>query len=1043
MLDDTYNELGAAERVTQNKVVALFRDHLQFTYLGNWKVSPENARTSPIEESLLRSWLERRGGESAVYAPKIIQTLKRAASNPSCSLYETNKAVYSLLYYGVGIAREVGQSHTTFPLIDWDHPENNDFAVAEEVSVRRVDGKTTRRPDVVLYVNGIALAVLELKRGSVTVNEAIRQNQTNQYKDEIPHFFSTVQLVMAANETEGLRYATTKTPPKYYLTWKRDQEDTPVNHLLEHLRELCSQKRLLEFIHDFVVYDAGIKKVARPHQYRGIKKAQEYLRRREGGIIWHTQGSGKSLLMIWLAKWILRNTPHSRVLVITDRTELDEQIDRNFNQAGITSYRTKSSRDLFAKLNRAEERVICSLVHKFGLREGDADDIIREWDDTIPADFRVKGDLHVFIDECHRTQSGKLAKAMKRLLGSGIFIGFTGTPLFKSDKETSRETFGNFIDTYKFDEAVRDGAVLDLRYEARNVDQDFSPKGDVKLDERFERLTTGMTDEQKYQLKQKWGTMKALYSSRERLERIAANICEDMDRDLRLRMDAGNAMLVADNIYQAFRFYEIFQRTELKGKCAVVSSYVASSEATRTAGLGAAQQSEEMLKYETCQLMLKDFGFQTASVAACEKFESKVKEMFIKEPGQMKLLIVVDKLLTGFDAPPATYLYIDKKMQDHGLFQAICRVNRLDGESKEFGYIVDYKDLFRSLEKAVKSFTAEAFEHYELADVQGLLKDRLTEANKLLTQRLDRLRALCEPVAEPKGQDEYLAYFCMGENLEKHQRQRVELYTGTAALMRAYAKVCDELDLAGYSKEQITLIREEVEHFANARDAVKLASGDYIDMKMYEAEMRNLIDTYVHASDAESVSTMEDMGMVELLVTRTEEIIRETEKKTGKHAAESIGNNLKKEITEKRSLNPKFYDSMGTLLIRLLEDHKKGAIEYKDFLEKVVDLAKKIKDGERPRPKPINTPRLKALYDNAPVPRRHAERFPEQFALVMNRKCAGMQAGFQDPVSTRYREAFLLIREGMEELRDEFDLDINEEMIETVFNLAVQHYGRS
>ena len=474
----------------------------------------------------------------------------------------------------------------------------------------------------------------------------------------------------------------------------------------------------------------------------------------------------------------------------------------------------------------------------------------------------------------------------------------------------------------------------------------------------------------------------------------------------------------------------------MRGKCAVVSSYVASNEASRTAGLGAAQQSEEMLKYETCQQMLKDFGFQTASVTACEKFESKVKEMFIKEPGRMKLLIVVDKLLTGFDAPPATYLYIDKKMQDHGLFQAICRVNRLDGESKEFGYIVDYKDLFLSLGEAVKSFTSEAFELYESADVQGLLKDRLTEANKLLMQRLDRLRALCEPVAEPKGQDEYLSYFCMGENLEKHQRQRVELYTGTAALMRAYAKVCDELDLAGYSKEQITLIREEVDHFANARDAVKLASGDYIDMKMYEAEMRNLIDTYVHASDAESVSTMEDMGMVELLVTRTEEIIRETE-------AESIGNNLKKEITEKRSLNPKFYDSMGTLLIRLLEDHKKGAIEYKDFLEKVVDLAKKIKNGERPRPQPINTPRLKALYDNAPVPRRHAERFPEQFALVMDRKCAGMQAGFNDPISTRYREAFVLIREGLEELAGEFDLDINEEMIETVFNLAVQHYGRS
>jgi type I restriction enzyme R subunit len=342
----------------------------------------------------------------------------------------------------VKVKPDVGEQNVTVWLIDWTNPDNNDFAVAEEVTVF---GLNDKRPDIVLYVNGIALGVLELKRSIVSVTEGIRQNLDSQKKEFIRPFFTTVQLVLAGNDTEGLRYGVIDTPQKYWLRWKEAEAHPAAgdNPLLRELGQLCDKVRLLELLHDFIVFDAGIKKVCRHNQYFGIRAAQASVKRREGGIVWHTQGSGKSLTMIWLAKWIREHVTNGRVLIITDRTELDEQIEKFFLGVDEQIYRTNSGADLVDVLNASEEWLTCSLIHKFGASdEGDINAFLADLQSHLPKDFRAKGEIFVFVDECHRTQSGKLHDAMKALLPGAMLSGVTGTPLLKDDDRGCFETFG-------------------------------------------------------------------------------------------------------------------------------------------------------------------------------------------------------------------------------------------------------------------------------------------------------------------------------------------------------------------------------------------------------------------------------------------------------------------------------------------------------------------------------------------------------------------------------------------------------------------------
>ena len=830
------NDIGQRERLTQNRIVGLFTDKkkLGYDYLGNWE---EQIGNRNIEADLLRAFLKEQGHDQNII-DRALYLFEREAGDTSKSLYDRNRAVYELLRYSVKVKPEVGENTQDVWLIDWKNPEKNHFAITEEVTVSGAStGANTKRPDIVLYVNGIALGVLELKRSIVSVAEGIRQNLDNQKKIFIEHFFSTMQLVMAGNDTEGLRYATIQTPEKYYLTWK--EQSSLENPLDRALLQLCEKKRFLEIVHDFIVFDAGTKKLCRHNQYFGTRAAQDHVRRREGGIIWHTQGSGKSLTMVWLAKWIWENVTDSRVLIITDRTELDEQIEGVFKGVNEKIYRTKSGADLIATLNASTPWLICSLVHKFGGKgegdsEADVEAFVQELNQALPPGFKAKGDLYVFVDECHRTQSGELHKAMTSILPNAVFIGFTGTPLLKTDKQKSIEVFGRYIHTYKFDEAVKDGVVLDLRYEARDIDQNITSQ--AKIDQWFEAKTKGLNDLAKAELKKRWGTMKKVLSCQDRLEKIVADVLMDMETRDRLSSGRGNALLVSGSIYQACKFYELFEKTDLKSKCAIITSY--RPDAAQIKGEESGEGLTERLRqFDIYRRMLAEWFNESQEAAAnkIETFEKEVKEKFIKEPGQMKLLIVVDKLLTGFDAPPATYLYIDKQMRDHGLFQAICRVNRLDGDDKDYGYIIDYKDLFRSLEGAVHDYTSGALDGYDKEDVAGLLENRLEKARERLEDARETVRALCEPVEPPKDSAAHLRHFCAKESgnadqLKENEPKRQSLYKHVAELIRAFANLANELPEAGFTVEEIDALKTEVGQFEKVREEVKLASGDYIEV---------------------------------------------------------------------------------------------------------------------------------------------------------------------------------------------------------------------
>jgi type I restriction enzyme, R subunit len=843
-------------------------------------------------------------------------------------------------------------------LIDWEKPLNNDFAVAEEVTV---EGVNTKRPDVVLYVNGIALGVLELKRSVVSVSEGIRQNLDNQKKMFIQPFFTTMQLIMAGNDTEGLRYGVIETPEKYYLPWKEDS--TIENPLDRALTQLCEKERLLEIIHDFVVFDAGVKKICRHNQYFGVREAQKRVRKREGGIIWHTQGSGKSLTMVWLAKWIRENVRDSRVLIITDRTELDEQIEKVFKGVDEDIYRTKSGQDLINKLNATTPWLFCSLIHKFaGKEEGEITEFIDEVKRSLPPDFKAKGDLYVFVDECHRTQSGDLHDAMKEILPNAMFIGFTGTPLLKTDKQKSIEVFGTYIHTYKYNEAVKDGVVLDLRYEARDIQQSITSQ--QRIDQWFEAKTSGLNNMAQAQLKQKWGTMRKVLSSQSRLAKIVADILLDMEIKPRLKSGQGNAMLVSGSIYQACKFYELFTSQGFD-KCAIVTSYKPTPANIKGEESGEGL-TERLRQYDIYNEMLDGKDPET--------FEQEVKKKFVEEPGQMKLLIVVDKLLTGFDAPSATYLYIDKQLRDHGLFQAICRVNRLDGEDKDYGYIVDYKDLFKSLELSIHDYTSEALDGYDKEDVAGLLSDRIEKARERLEEAREVIKALCEPVAPPKDTMDYIRYFCAKDTTDKdalkeNEPKRIALYKLTASLIRAYANIANEMPEAGYTAQEIDQIKQEVDYYEKVRIEVKLASGDYIDLKMYEPAMRHLIDTYIRAEDSKKLSAFDDLTLIQLIVERGEDALSDLPQGIANNKAamaETIENNLRKLILEERPTNPTYYDKMSELLDLLIQQRQHQAEKYEKYLASIIELAKQVQNPTAlaAYPKLLNTRARRALYDN-------------------------------------------------------------------------------
>jgi len=984
------------EKETQKRIIKFFQKELGYNYLGNLEDSENyNIRWGDWKKFLSDS------GYSAPFIESLQNEFNRTLADFSQSPYHTNKEVYRILKYGLKLAEHPGEAPKTVFFINWDEPEKNDFYIAEEVTV---NGNVEKRPDIVLYINGIAVAVMELKKSTVSVADGIRQNVTNQREQFIQRFFSTIQICAAANDSEGLRYGTSGTTEKYYLEWKEDNFtdqlqdkddldkeiekacDKQLNLLEKQCYRIFQKSRLLDIIHNFIIYDSGIKKICRYNQFYAIKRCEKRLARNQGGIVWHTQGSGKSLTMVWLTKWILENIKGSRVLIITDREELDDQIEKIFTGVDLTIVRSKSSDNLLTLLN-GYDRLMCSLIHKFGRRTGEVSDLdyekyVEELNKTIPESFSVKEKVFVFVDECHRTNSGKLHLAMKSIMPDSVFIGFTGTPLLKVDKDksTSAGLFGGFIHTYKFDQAVSDGVVLDLRYEARNVPQEVSSKD--KIDAWFEAKTKGLMPKAIAALKEKWATMQQLYSSKDRLEKIALDIIFDFETKQRLCDGRGNALLVAGSIAEACRYYEIFQEKNFKS-CAIVSSYKPNRGELRTDFSSTTEDSENWKKQKA---YLKMLGYEPdVSVEdddfykKIEAFEKRVKDMFVEEPANMKLLIVVDKLLTGFDAPPCTYLYIDKPMHDHGLFQAICRVNRLDGEDKEFGYIVDYKELFGDLKDAVNSYTGGALSGYSEEDVSGLLKNRLEEGKKRFEFLLQTLDTLTDDVEYPRDQLAFKHFFC-GEsgtvdpdNDEDYAKLRSKMYKLVSSLARAYADLKPAFDDVGYSKEDQEKYNRVVKDYMDLREEIGLSSGDFIDLKQYDSAMRHLIDNYISADDSEKIGNMENFTLLAYIRKKQEEELKNGDSGEKKHSpaqqnvAETIENNIRRKIIEKTPVNPKYYQKMSELFQTLIDERKEEVTSYKEMLEKYAQLVNQVEEPEKNdiHPESIRASlALCALYDN-------------------------------------------------------------------------------
>ena len=642
-------------------------------------------------------------GVTYKFSPSTIgQAVKDLNEDLLTGLISTNEKIYDMLTLGKSYTERMADGTTrSFDIkyIDFEHPEKNDFYVTEEFSVLRMNGKDNARPDIVLFVNGIPLAIIECKDSSVPIIQAISQNIRNQKNDYIPQLFKFIQIVMAANKNET-KYATCGTPSKFWSAWNEQYIDEQ-NKILSNIvinRQITKQDRdivslfkkdrFLELIKDFIIFEAGTKKICRYQQYFAVKAMLNRIKEEnKGGVVWHTQGSGKSITMVYITKKIMedKDIKNPQVVIATDRIDLDKQIHKTFNRIGVPAKRASTGRELTELIKDENIRVITTVVNKF--------------ETAVNSGVKVDAkNTFILVDEGHRTQYGEINRRMQEVFTGAIYISFTGTPIMKKDKNIFNK-FGGLIHKYSLDDALKDKAIVPLIYEGKMVDQEVTREA---IDMRLEMLTKNLKQEAKDEVMQKWSRFEKVASSEQRLELIAWDIASNYNETL--KGTGFNAMLACNKKVEAVKYYNIFRSEFPELEVAVVISAPDMREG------------EDDLEEDTNDIVKKFYINALANYKNEEEYEETIKSKFIN--GDIDILIVVDKLLTGFDAPRASTLYLDKQIKEHTLLQAIARVNRLcDG--KDYGYIVDYRGLLGELDKALTMYQKAGLEEFEESDINN------------------------------------------------------------------------------------------------------------------------------------------------------------------------------------------------------------------------------------------------------------------------------------------------------------------------------------
>ena len=788
--------------------------------------------------------------------------------------------------------------------IDFKNLENNIFHFTEEFSVTRQtlnEKDKTRRPDIVLFINGIPFGVIELKSAKTETEQGISQMIRNQSKGEIPHLFKFTQILLAGNN-HSPQYATTGTPEKFWATWEENNNEM-LNTLVQErtsskldntIYSLYEKKRVLELLSSFIIFDNKVKKIVRYQQYFAIQEIIKKVDkldatgRRGGGLIWHTQGSGKSLTMVMLTRVIKREIPNSKVVVVTDRKDLDKQIHSTFNKSEIEASRAGSGRELIQLLQNGKS-VITTLIHKF---------------ETVKKEKIILDDPNIFIlvDESHRTQEGDLNKAMKKVFPSACYLGFTGTPLMKKEKSTISK-FGGLLHKYTIDQAVRDGAVLPLLYEGRLVEQWISDeKG---LDRRFDILSRDLNDEQKLDLKRKWARFQRVASSERRLEMISFDINEHFKRNI--QGTGFKAMFATSSKYEAIKYHKLFE--ELGD---IKTAFVISAPDSRE-GYESVDEDNKAFINEEWQKIIKRYGDE-------DSYIEKVKDEFV-EGEEVELLIVVSKLLTGFDAPSATILYIDKELKEHNLLQAIARVNRLyDG--KDFGFIIDYRGLLGNLDSALTSYSS--LDGFDEEDLVGTVIDIKEEIGRVKTY-YSYLEELFKNVENRNDQESY-EVFLAGVDIRKEFYEYLSNY-GRALKLSLSSDKIDEV----FYEFEIQEYKAKMKFYFNLRASIKIRYHENVDFGKYEKQMQKLLDTFISAEDVHQLTKLVNIFDADFE--------RECDRIVGNNArADTILSAVSATITEKMDSNPAYYEKLSLRIKEIIEAYKNDRLSEEEKLKNAKDV---------------------------------------------------------------------------------------------------------